>query len=217
VLFDFSGTLFHIETADAAVRAALGAGLVQHVAELERLGAINGSSPPADLPEHLAAVWAERDLSTDAHRAAYSGSALQGGLTAEQAHSLYERGISADAWTPYPDTVEALRRLRRAGVPVAVVSNIGWDPRPVLARAGVTDLFDALVLSCERGVIKPDPRIFEIACAELGVEPGDAVMVGDNAEVDGAATAIGCAFVLVPSEPDRPADTLLKAIDSVLS
>jgi putative hydrolase of the HAD superfamily len=198
------------------VRAALGAQFVPHVADLERLGAINGSGQPAELPDHLVGVWAERDLSLAAHRAAYSGSALHAGLTKDQAHELYERGVSPDAWTPYPDTVEVLRRLRDASVPVALVSNIGWDPRPVLAHWGVAELLDVLVLSYERGVIKPDPRMFELACAELGVTPSDAVMVGDNPDADGAATAAGCAFVLVPPDAGRAPDTLLKAVDRVL-
>jgi putative hydrolase of the HAD superfamily len=213
ILFDFSGTLFHIESAEEAVRAALGPDLASHAGELTRLGAINGSGPPADLPAHLAQVWAARDLSAAAHRAAYSGSARHAGLTAEQAHELYERGISPDAWTPYPDTGEVLDRLRRAGIPVAIVSNIGWDPRPVFARWGVSDLFAALVLSYERGVIKPDPQVFLIACAELGVRPQDALMIGDNPEADGAAAAVGCRFVLVPSDPaQRRADALLRAV-----
>lgn len=217
VLFDFSGTLFHIESAEAAVRGALGAELTGHAPELERLGAINGSGQPADLPEHLAQVWAERDLSAEAHRAAYSGSARHAGLSEQQAGLLYARGVSPVAWTPYPDTVEVLRRLRAARIPTAVVSNIGWDPRPVFARWGVADLFAALVLSYERGVIKPDPRIFRLACRELGVAPSDALMVGDNPDADGAATTIGCRFALVPSDPDRPPDSLLKAVDSMLS
>jgi HAD superfamily hydrolase (TIGR01509 family) len=217
VLFDFSGTLFHIETAEAAVRGALGAELTGHAAELERLGAINGSGQPADLPEHLVQVWAERDLSAAAHRAAYSGSAQHAGLSEQQARLLYDRGVSSAAWAPYPDTVEVLRRLRAAAIPTAVVSNIGWDPRPIFARWGIADLFDALVLSYERGVIKPDPRIFELACRELAVAPSEALMVGDNPDADGAATAIGCRFVLVPSDPARPPDSLLNAVDSILS
>lgn len=199
------------------MRAALGARLTAHTPELERLGAINGSGQPADLPEHLVQVWTERDLSAAAHRAAYSGSALHAGLTEQQARLLYERGVSPAAWTPYPDTVEVLRRLRAAGVPTAVVSNIGWDPRPVFARWGVTDLFAALVLSYERGVIKPDPRIFQLACQELGVAPTDALMVGDNPDADGAAAAIGCRFALVASDPARPPDSLLRAVDTMLS
>ena len=37
-------------------------------------------------------------------------------------------------------------------------------------------------------------------------------MIGDNPDTDGAATAVGCRFVLVPPSPERPADTLLRAV-----
>lgn len=212
VLFDFSGTLFHIESAERALLAALGPESVSWAGALERLGAINGSSTPDELPDHLASVWAERDLSADAHRAAYSGLSLHAGLTPQQARLLYDRGIGAAAWSPYPDTAEVLHRLRGAAVPVALVSNIGWDPRPVLARYGLQDAFDALLLSYEQGVQKPDPLIFRRACAKLDVPPSRALMIGDNVGADGAAARIGCRFVCVPSSADRPSDTLLRAV-----
>jgi HAD superfamily hydrolase (TIGR01509 family) len=82
----------------------------------------------------------------------------------------------------------------------------------VIAAYGFTDYLPVLVLSDERGVLKPDRRIFELAVAELGVDPARTVMVGDNAEADGAATALGCSFRLVSPTPDRPADALLRAV-----
>ena len=212
VLFDFSGTLFHIESAEDALRAALGPEHVGWAPELVRLGAINGSSTSADLPAHLVDVWERRDLSPDAHRAAYSGLSVHAGLSAEQADAVYERGIAPEAWHPYPDTVATLHRLRAAGVPVALISNIGWDPVPVLRRHGVLDDIDVLVLSDQRGVMKPDPEIFRLACTELGVAPGECVMIGDNPDADGGATALGIDFRLVPADPaDRAPDALLRA------
>ena len=212
VLFDFSGTLFRVESAHDAVLASLGPSFTHLAPDLVRWGAINGSDTPADLPAHLADVWARRDLSAEAHRAAYSGLSIHAGLTPAQAHTLYERGITPAARPPFPDTVEVLRRLRARGVAIALVSNIGWDPRPVLRAYGVEGFFDALVLSDECGVTKPDPEIFRLACTALGAEPGETLMVGDNAHADGGATAIGCGFALVPADWDRAPDALLRAV-----
>lgn len=212
VLFDFSGTLFHIESAAEAVAAALGPDGARFVSDLERFGAINGSGTPAELPEHLVDVWERRDLSHDAHRAAYSGLGRYAGLSCEQADLVYDRGVTPAAWHPFPDTVEVLRRLYEGAVPVAVVSNIGWDPRPVLAAYGVIEYLPVLVLSDERGVLKPDPSIFRMAIAELDADPARTVMVGDNAHADGAATAIGCAFRLVSPQADRSPTALLDAV-----
>jgi HAD superfamily hydrolase (TIGR01509 family) len=217
VLFDFSGTLFRVEDARTAVRAALGEPFLHLAPALQRWGAINGSDTPDGLPTSLADVWARRDLTPEAHRAAYSGLAVHAGLTRPQADLVYERGVSPAAWRPYPDTGAVLRRLHAAGVPVAVVSNIGWDPRPVLREYGVAEYLPDLVLSDELGVMKPDPEIFRTACARLGVPPQQTVMIGDNPVADGGAAAIGCRFVLVPSAADRPEDTLLRAVEPVLS
>ncbi len=50
-------------------------------------------------------------------------------------------------------------------MPVAVVSNIGFDLRPLCAALGFAELVDAFVLSYEVGRCKPDPAIFLQACA----------------------------------------------------
>lgn len=212
VLFDFSETLFYIESAHAALVAALGDDVAYLAPELERFGAINGSATPQELPAHLAGVWERRDLSSDAHRAAYSGLGQHAGLSPGQAHLVYERGLTPAAWQPFPDTVETLRRLHSARVPIAMISNIGWDPRPVLRAHGVDGYLAGLVLSDERGVMKPDPAIFQLACDELSIDPHDALMVGDNPVADGGATAIGCRFALVSAAATRPADSLLRAV-----
>ncbi len=209
MLFDFSGTLFHIEPPADAVRIALGDELLHLVPELVRRGALNGSARPPDVPPELSDAWDDRDLSADAHRAAYAGAGQLAGLTAEQATRLYDRGVAADAWLAYPDTVRTLRELRARQIPVAVVSNIGWDPRPVLDRHGVAEHIDVLVLSDERGVVKPDPTIFAMACAELGVSPRHCVMIGDNPDNDGGCVTLGIEFRLVDEDPARrPPDAL---------
>ena len=70
-----------------------------------------------------------------------------------------------------------------------------------------------LVLSDERGVLKPDPRIFEIAVAELGADPARTVMVGDNPDADGRRGRASVApSGSVAAAPDRPADSLLRAV-----
>ena len=60
-----------------------------------------------------------------------------------------------------------------------------WDETPF---AG---LFDATVFSSSVGLSKPDPRIYELACERLGVEPADCLFVGDGAndELPGAERA----------------------------
>ncbi|MBO0653702.1 HAD-IA family hydrolase [Streptomyces triculaminicus] len=215
VLFDFSGTLFRVEPAASWLRAALaGAGVAaaddevaRLTALLEEAGAQPGGTRPSRVPAHLADVWAERDLGPERHRAAYTGLAREVPLPEESLYeALYARHMEPAAWRPYADAAEVLGELRRRGVRTAVVSNIGWDLRPVFRAHGLDELVDAYVLSYEHGAQKPDPRLFRVACEALGLPPGDVLMVGDNRRADGGAGGIGCAVRLVEHLPveERP-------------
>ncbi|CAM5427097.1 HAD hydrolase-like protein [Streptomyces californicus] len=106
-----------------------------------------------------------------------------------------------EAWQPYPDAKEVLEGLRRAGIAIGVVSNIGWDLRPVFRAHGLDPLVDAYVLSYEHGLQKPAAGLFRIACSLIGRDPADVVMVGDDRRADGGAAAIGCEVRFVDHLP----------------
>jgi putative hydrolase of the HAD superfamily len=216
VLFDFSGTLFRIESAESWLRAVLdesgteleGRELVRTARELEEAGALPGGAFPVRVPAELAGLWEVRDRSAELHRAAYTGLSRQVPLPDPALHdALYERHKTAAAWTPYPDAAEVLHALRERGIGVGVVSNIGWDLRPVFRAHGLDAYVDAYVLSYEHGIQKPDPRLFAAACAALGAEPKDVLMVGDSRRADGGAAALGCGVHFVDHLPvaQRPA------------
>ncbi|MFD9905854.1 HAD family hydrolase [Streptomyces sp. NPDC059063] len=216
VLFDFSGTLFRIESTASWLRAALVArGTVVPPDEearladaLERAGALPGGTPSVDVPAHLVEVWGQRDRSAELHRAAYTGLARTVPLPDPGLYDvLYERHRLPEAWRPYGDALDVLSGLRARGVRVGVVSNIGWDPRPVFREHGLDPFVDAYALSFEHGVQKPDVRLFACACEALAVAPEDAVMVGDDRVADGGAAALGCAVHFVDHLPveRRPA------------
>lgn len=80
--------------------------------------------------------------------------------------------MTAAAWQPYPDAHEVLAELRERGIGVAVISNIGWDLRPVFRAHGLDAHVDAYVLSYEHGVQKPAPELFAATCDALAVAPG---------------------------------------------
>lgn len=234
VLFDFSGTLMRIETTRSWVGAVLGGGgdstgsgsgfndtggaggtfpavpggeLDRYAALLEEAGALPGGAPPRRLPPSLAELWATRDESAERHRAAYTGLSRQVPLPHDGWHdALYARHMSPDAWHPYPDAREVLRALHERGVAVGVVSNIGWDLRPVFREHGLDPFVDAYVLSYEHGVQKPDPLLFRTACQAVGQDPARVLMVGDDRTADGGAAALGCAVHFVDHLPaaDRP-------------
>lgn len=154
--------------------------------------------------EHAHAVdpKAERDLSPERHRAVYDAttatfSELDPGLS----HALYE--VMLETWAPYEDAAPALRALRARGARLGLVSNVGVDVRPVLARGGLLELLDAVVLSYEVGAVKPHAAIFELALGRLGVPPERALMVGDSARDDGGAALFGIRTLLLPRTSGR--------------
>ena len=89
-------------------------------------------------------------------------------------------------------SVEILDELRQRHVPIFALSN--WPAESFhLARQRFDFLgwFSDILISGEVGVIKPDPRIFEIALARFAIDPDRAVYIDDvpaNAE---AAAAFG--------------------------
>ncbi|MEV7510286.1 HAD-IA family hydrolase [Streptomyces sp. NPDC091201] len=225
VMFDFSGTLLRIESTEEWLRATLertgvrlsDAEFTDAVRRLTEYGALPGGPAPVRVPPHLAAAWAERDVSAALHRAAYGGLAEAAGLPAPGLlQPLYERHMSPEAWQPYPDTGPTLRALRRRGVPVAVVSNIGWDLRPVFRAHGLDELVDAYVLSFELGTQKPDPRMFRAACDRLGLPPAEVLMVGDDRTADGAARELGCPVHFVDHLPVTHRPTALTPLLNLL-
>ncbi|MCX5337447.1 HAD family hydrolase [Streptomyces sp. NBC_00140] len=225
VLFDFSGTLFRIESTESWLRGTLAeTGIALPEAEitaaakaLEVAGALPGGANPVRVPEELAGRWATRDESAELHRATYTGLSRQVPLPDPRLHDrLYDRHRSPSAWQPYPDAAEVLRALRERGIGVGIVSNIGWDLRPVFREHGLDPYVDAYVLSYEHGVQKPDPRLFALACESLGADPRRTLMVGDDRRADGGAAALGCGLHFVDHLPvtERP-DGLLAVLDLV--
>jgi HAD superfamily hydrolase (TIGR01509 family) len=83
---------------------------------------------------------------------------------------------------------ELIRDLRGRGVRTALLSN-SWGPAGY-PRHDFPELFDAVVISGEVGMRKPEPRIFRHAAALLDVEPEHCVFV-DDVEANVKA-AIGC-------------------------
>lgn len=100
-----------------------------------------------------------------------------------------------EAWQRYirldPEALPVLRCLREHKK-LSLVSNYDHPPylHALLTEQGLARLFDAIVISGEVGVAKPDPAIFWLALRHLGLEPGEVVHVGDSEDdVMGACNA----------------------------
>lgn len=83
-----------------------------------------------------------------------------------------------------PDARETLARLS-AKYTLALLTNGAPDlQREKIAASGLESFFKAIAVSGEHGIGKPKPEIFHRLAAEAGVEPGEAVMVGNSLERD---------------------------------
>ncbi|MEU8343870.1 HAD family hydrolase [Actinomadura meyerae] len=102
------------------------------------------------------------------------------------------------AFSPVEPMYEALRAARAAGARTALLSN-SWGneyPRDLFA-----DLFDAVVISAEVGMRKPDERIFRHALELLGLDAADCVFIDDIEHNIRAAEALGIRGIL-HTDPD---------------
>jgi putative hydrolase of the HAD superfamily len=108
------------------------------------------------------------------------------------AEGLLERMFAASA--PVPAMYDTIRALRGAGLRTALLSNSwGCDEYP---RADFPGLFDAVLISGEIGMRKPEPGIFRHAAQALGLAPAECVFIDDLGENVTAAAACGMTGLL---------------------
>ena len=100
------------------------------------------------------------------------------------------RGIGPD-----DRMLDAVRTARAAGVRTGLISN-SWGTGLEYDDALMEELFDAVVISGEVGLHKPQPEIFELGASKIDVAPGDCVFVDDLRENCEGAEAVGMVAVL---------------------
>jgi putative hydrolase of the HAD superfamily len=106
---------------------------------------------------------------------------------------------------PRPDIEKILKKLKKEGYNLGIVSNgIAVKQWQKLIALGIDTLFDTVVISEEAGYCKPDKRIFESALSNLGLDADDAFYVGDHYEKDIAgAKAAGIKTILFETEENQ--------------
>lgn len=193
VIFDWRGTLVTTMTEREWVdRALADAGMPANAADgvLATIAEANGPGDRLDAPGV--------DCDAAVHRRAFMSVFADAGLAPVLADALY--ALESDArHNPFAaDAAGTLDALHRAGVRVAVLSDIHFDLRPAFRAAGLLPALDVFTLSFEQGVQKPDPLMFTSTVEALGVEPAECLMVGDRSRPDGPAVEQGITTLLVP-------------------
>ena len=106
---------------------------------------------------------------------------------------------------PRAGAIETLAELRARGFRTGLITVCTEDVELLWPESEFAGLFDAEVFSNAIGLSKPDPRIYLACCEQLGVEPHDAVFVGDGAndELEGARR-VGLRPILIHKEGEDP-------------
>ncbi|WP_089945799.1 HAD family hydrolase [Candidatus Entotheonella palauensis] len=81
---------------------------------------------------------------------------------------------------PAPEIVEMLTALKSVGVKLGVVTNANNLDTAPWAQYELAPFFDVFVASHQVRLLKPEPKIYELACQRLRIEAGEAVFVGDG-------------------------------------
>jgi putative hydrolase of the HAD superfamily len=178
VLFDAGNTLVFLDYARLAdeVGAALdlpltGPDLVQHVSHATRAMERAGGNDQDRAATYLETLFLQAGVPP--HR------------LGEVRDCLGRMHRERHLWSSVAErSAEALARLQAAGIRLGVVSNSDGRVEQALEAAGLRQYFDVVIDSALVGVEKPDPRIFQAALDRLGVEPDQALYVGDLYQVD---------------------------------
>lgn len=98
-----------------------------------------------------------------------------------------------------PDETKAtLKSLRAKGKRLGLISNADVMEVAAWNKSPLADSFDAVILSCLVGVVKPEREIYYICLERLGVQPSEALYIGDggSSELQGAR-AVGMTTVMM--------------------
>ncbi len=204
ILFDLDGTLVHTipDLADAANAMRQDMGLTP-------------------LPQSLIATFVGkgveqlviRTLSHDGQ--APSVDQVMRGLARYQDHYRAFNGRHSQL---FPGVVAGLEAFRSQGARLAVVTNKGSDfTAPLLRHMGLDGYFDAIVCgdTCERK--KPDPLPLFHACDLLGIQPAQALFIGDSINDALAAQAAGIQVLALPYGYNEGQPVQSLPVDAIVS
>ena len=123
-------------------------------------------------------------------------------LTPEAAAEVVSlrREVTREGLVPVRGAVETITALRVRGLKTGLITVCSEDVALLWEETPFRELFDVTVFSATCGLRKPDPRIYRLALEQLGVEPDEAVFVGDGANDElGGAERLGMRAVGVES------------------
>jgi len=177
VFVDFGGVIMRTEDKGPRSRQAERLGMTSR--DLEKIVFESDSSLRASTGE----------ISEEAHWHAVS-KAL--GVDRQEGEKIITEFFSGDRVdTVLLDFLRSLRPDRKVGL----ISNAWSGLRTVVTTNQFADVFDEMVISAEVGLVKPDPRIYQLALERLGVHPKESVFLDDMLINVEAARSLGMSAI----------------------
>jgi 2-haloacid dehalogenase len=216
-VFDAYGTLFDVNSAAHALQDSLGEKW-QPLAELWRTKQLQYTWLRS-LGERHADFW---QVTGDALDFALSTLKLEDPSLRTRLMNLYM------VLSVYPEVPETLKRLKAAGMKLAILSN--GSPAMLAAaaaNAGIAGLFDAVLSVEEVGVYKPHSSVYRLVCQRFNVIAQNVCFLSSNGWDAYSAKAFGFRVLWcnrfgqaperIPETPDAQITTLAELPDIVLS
>ena len=105
--------------------------------------------------------------------------------------------------TPQPDAIEVLVRLKEEGFGIGLLSNCTHEIPTVWSETPFAPLIDVAIFSCSVGMMKPNPRIYELTAERLEVRPEECLFIGDGGSQElSGALSVGMLPVLTRPDAD---------------
>ena len=115
----------------------------------------------------------------------------------------------------HPDILSTLKQLKESGIKLCLVSNADIIDKQYWGISPLKEYFDAVIFSCDVGIVKPDGKIYQLAMDKLSVSPAESIFAGDGGsnELYGAKAA-GMATVLTEFLTQKDRQTKEKIAES---
>ncbi len=109
----------------------------------------------------------------------------------------------------FPDTIDALRRLRERGARIGLFTDVPYGmPREFvlddLAQSGLDGLYDTLITSRDAGFRKPSPGTLGALARAMGCAPSELTYIGNERKDVEVALAVGCQAILLDRAGTNP-------------
>ena len=161
--------------------------------------------------EPMPAFWEEYDRGTSTLEEVTATISGMTGRPVETCAAVLR--LAVDLQEPVKPTERLVGDLKAAGYRLYVLSNMSREFIDFLRRFPVYGLFDGEVVSCEEGVVKPEPEIYRRLLGRYGLDPAQTLFIDDRPANIAAAAALGIRGQLFDhSAPAATCDLLRRSL-----